>query len=119
MNIREQFINHIEGDAQTALEGSFVYARKGLTNSELHYDFELKSVGNLVTFKATLKSEEHTEIIEKDFGFIYNSPGNGTMIWKYFINYLWHTLGYDEQLYDDFMKENFDCDVNDLYEGNF
>ena len=119
MNIREQFINHIEGDAQTALEGSFVYARKGLTDSELHYDFELKAECNLVTFKATLKSDNVTEVIDKDFGFIYNSPDNGTMIWKYIINFLWHKLGHNEQLYDEFMKENFDCDVNDLYEGNF
>lgn len=119
MNIREQFIKHIESDAQTALEGSFVYARKGLTDSELHYDFELKAECNLVTFKATLKSEEHTKIIEKDFGFIYNSPDNGTMIWKYIINYLWYALSYDEQLYDSFMKENFGCDINDLHNGNF
>ena len=119
MNIREQFIKHIEGDAQTALEGSFVYARKGLTDSELHYDFELKAECNLVTFKATLKSEEHTKIIDKDFGFIYNSPDNGAMIWKYIINYLWYALSYDEQLYDSFMKENFGCDINDLHNGNF
>lgn len=119
MNIREQFISHIESDAQTALEGLFVYARKGLTDSKLHYDFELKADCNVVTFKANLKSEEHTETIGKNFGFVYNSPGNGTMIWKYFINFLWHTLSYDEQLYDDFMKENFLCDINDLYTGNF
>ena len=118
-SIREQFIKHVEGSAQTALEGSFVYARKGLTDSELYYDFELKAKENRITFKATLESDKMTEVIEKDFGFIYNSPGNGAMIWKYIINYLWYTLSYDERLYDSFMKENFDCDVNDLYEGNF
>lgn len=117
-SIKNQFIKHVEGDAQTALEGTFIYARKGLDN-ELYYDFELKAKENRVTFKATLKSDTSTEVINKDFGFIYNSPGNGAMIWKYIINYLWYTLSYDERLYDSFMKLFFDCDINDLYEGNF
>ena len=117
--IREQFIKHIESDAQTAFEGSFVYARKGLTDSELQYEFELKVTANIVTFKATFESGKMTEVIDKDFGFVYNSPGCGTMMWKYIINYLWHTLSYNEKLYDSFMKENFGCDIDDLYEGNF
>ena len=117
-SIREPFIQHIESSAQTALEGAFVYARKGLTD-KLYYDFELKAKENRVTFKATLESGKMTEVIEKDFGFIYNSPGCGTMIWKYIINYLWYTLSYDEQLYDSFMKEHFGCDINDLHNGNF
>ena len=117
--IREKFIKHIEGSAQTALEGSFVYARKGLTDNDLYYDFELKAVQNIVTFKATLESETTTKVIDHSFGFVYNSPGNGTMIWKCIINYLWYTLGDNELLYDSFMKENFGCDINDLHNGNF
>lgn len=118
-SIREQFIKQIESCAQTAFEGSLVYARKGLTDSELHYDFELKVTANIVTLRANLECRNITEVIDKNFGFVYNSPGCGTMMWKYIINYLWYTLSYNEKLYDSFMKENFGCDINDLYEGNF
>ena len=118
-SIREQFIEHVESCAQTALEGKFVYARKGITSTDLSYDFELKSDKNLITFKAQLESEEITEVIEKDFGWFYNCPGNGATAWRCVINFLWYALSYDEKLYNEFMKENFNCDINDLHAGNF